>query len=461
MYHLAAIHGPPALLRFRAMEVLVPIISVLMAFGLPMYWVKRRYDLRDKERLRDAGGSPPKELEDLRAERKLLAARIENLESIVCSVDYELNMRLSRLAGEQSRLELGAGDGVSGAASGGGSGATPAPSGGVVRSRATTGEARAGSGDGAALAATAPASSARRAFAAVPESTAFDARRVATRRNPAEPISDELQPGQVLDERYRVERLIGRGGMGAVYLAHDEVLDELVALKVVSSMHCQDPAESADRFRREASAARRVLSPNVIRIHDLGQTRSGLLYISMEHFAGRTLSDMLQTRGPLPLGELRDIVGQVCDGLGAAHDAGVVHRDLKPQNILVGERRAVKIIDFGLAKSTFLRGMTATGLIMGTPHYMSPEQIKGDDVDAASDIYALGALTFHAATGQPPFDGNTPIAIGFAHLTEPPRDPRLLRPDLPEKLGRAILSALAKAPRERPLSAADFKRGLD
>jgi serine/threonine-protein kinase len=120
----------------------------------------------------------------------------------------------------------------------------------------------------------------------------------------------------------------------------------------------------------------------------------------------------------------------------------------------------VKIIDFGLAKSTFLRGMTATGLIMGTPHYMSPEQVKGEDVDAASDIYALGALTFHAATGQPPFDGNTPIAIGFAHLTQPARDPRLLRPDLPQELGDAILAALAKLPRERPRSAAEFKRAL-
>jgi len=291
------------------------------------------------------------------------------------------------------------------------------------------------------------------------DSTALDLRRAAARRTP-EPVTDELQIGQVLDNRYRIDRLIGRGGMGAVYLAHDEVLDELVALKVVSSAQSSDPAESADRFRREASAARRVMSPNVIRIHDLGQTRSGLLYISMEHFPGRTLADVMQTRGPLPLAELRDILGQVCDGLAAAHEAGVIHRDLKPHNILVGERRAVKIIDFGLAKSTFLRGMTATGLIMGTPHYMSPEQVKGEDVDAASDIYALGALAFHAATGQPPFDGNTPIAVGFAHLTQAPRDPRLLRPDLTEEMGQIILAALAKAPRERPRSAADFKKAL-
>ncbi len=435
-------------------EILVPIIAILMTFGLPMYWVKRRYDLREREKHRQLEGGPDrKELEALRQERKLLAERIENLESIVCSVDYELNTRLAKLAGDQHRLESGLtppasdrsptgpgerqtdGDRIERSGPGSGSGRAASPSGGLAPVPITSAAARV-------------------------DSTALDLRRAAARRVAPEPVTDELQLGHVLDNRYRIDRLIGRGGMGAVYLAHDEVLDEPVALKVVSSAQSSDPAESADRFRREASAARRVMSPNVIRIHDLGQTRSGLLYISMEHFPGRTLAEVMQTRGPLPLGELRDILCQVCDGLAAAHDAGVIHRDLKPHNILVGERRAVKIIDFGLAKSTFLRGMTATGLIMGTPHYMSPEQVKGEDVDAASDIYALGALTFHAATGQPPFDGNTPIAIGFAHLTQEPRDPRLLRPDLPEELGQAILAALAKSPRERPRSAADFKKAL-
>ncbi len=439
------------------LEVLVPIIAILMTFGLPMYWVKRRYDLREAERKRELkGDADPKELEALRQERKLLSERIENLESIVCSVDYELNTRLAQLAGEQHRLQSGLTPPI--ARDGNPSAPGERVSGGdgdrVERGGSRSGSGRAATPSGG-LASVPMAGSAARV-----DSTALDLRRAAARRAPPEPVTDELQIGQVLDNRYRIDRLIGRGGMGAVYLAHDEVLDELVALKVVSSAQSSDPAESADRFRREASAARKVMSPNVIRIHDLGQTRSGLLYISMEHFPGRTLADVMQTRGPLPLAELRDILGQVCDGLAAAHDAGVIHRDLKPHNILVGERRAVKIIDFGLAKSTFLRGMTATGLIMGTPHYMSPEQVKGEDVDAASDIYALGALAFHAATGQPPFDGNTPIAVGFAHLTQVPRDPRLLRPDLPEDLAQAILAALAKSPRERPRSAAEFKKAL-
>ena len=439
-------------------ELLVPIIAILMTFGLPMYWVKRRYDLREAARKRQLeGGSEAKELEGLRQERKLLAERIENLESIVCSVDYELNTRLARLASEQARLESGM---TSSSRSGSPTGSGPRPLSDSERLE-HGGSGGSGSGSGRAASPSGGLSSVpMTASAARVDSTALDLRRAAARRAPPEPVTDELQIGQVLDNRYRIDRLIGRGGMGAVYLAHDEVLDELVALKVVSSAQSSDPTESADRFRREASAARKVMSPNVIRIHDLGQTRSGLLYISMEHFPGRTLADVMQTRGPLPLAELRDILGQVCDGLAAAHDAGVIHRDLKPHNVLVGERRAVKIIDFGLAKSTFLRGMTATGLIMGTPHYMSPEQVKGEDVNAASDIYALGALAFHAATGQPPFDGNTPIAVGFAHLTQAPRDPRLLRPDLTEELGQIILAALAKAPRERPRSAADFKKAL-
>ena len=393
------------------MEALIPIIAILMVFGPPFYWLKRRYDLKEKT-LGEGSGADRAQLEQVDKERKLLQERVENLETIVCSVDFELNQRIARLAAEQSRPAL-----------------PPAP----AEDKAS---------DPIAVAGT--------LSAIKPEPRKLDTARPAP----------ELTLGEILANRYRVQRLLGRGGMGAVYLADDEVLGEPVALKIIASLWSADPHALVDRFRREASAARKVSSPNVIRIHDLGETRDGLLYLSMEYFPGRTLSDMLAARGRLATGDLRDIIGQICDGLGAAHDAGVVHRDLKPQNVLVGERNAVKLIDFGLAKTAFLASLTATGLMMGTPQYMSPEQVRGKECDARSDLYSLGALTYHAATGHPPFDGDNPIAIGFAHCSEPPRTPREVCPDLSEALSDMILRALAKDPRQRPASAAEFRRAL-
>jgi serine/threonine-protein kinase len=210
------------------------------------------------------------------------------------------------------------------------------------------------------------------------------------------------------------------------------------------------------RFRREAAAARKVSSPSVIRIHDLGEARPGLLYLSMEYFAGRTLTEVIAQRGLVPLKEARDMLQQIAAGLEAAHQAGVIHRDLKPSNILVGERGKIKIIDFGLATTAFGDGLTATGAILGTPHYMAPEQVRGKPVDVRSDIYALGALAYHLVCGRPPFAGDNPIAIGFAHISEPVAPPRLLRKDVPQALEDAILAALAKAPEDRPLSAKEF-----
>jgi serine/threonine-protein kinase len=264
----------------------------------------------------------------------------------------------------------------------------------------------------------------------------------------------------VLANRYRIERLLGKGGMGAVYLAHDEVLTELVALKIISSAWATDEAAMVERFKREASAARKVSSPNVVRIHDLGEARPGLLYLSMEYVVGRTLSDVIAARGLVPIADCVDIIAQICVGLAAAHDAGVIHRDLKPGNVLVGERNAVKIIDFGLAKATAADGMTATGMLMGTPYYMSPEQVRGRRVDAASDLYSLGALAFHLVTGRPPFAGDNAIAIGFAHLSEPVPSPRALRPDCPVELDAAIVRALAKDPLARPASALELRASM-
>jgi serine/threonine-protein kinase len=246
---------------------------------------------------------------------------------------------------------------------------------------------------------------------------------------------------------FQIERLIGRGGMGAVYLATDRQIGEQVALKVVSGALADDPT-AADRFRREASAARKITHPNVIRIHDLGDDQ-GVLFLSMEYFPGRTLAALLEARRALPFEEAREILGQVCQALAAAHAAGVIHRDLKPQNVLVDERRTVRVIDFGLAKATYLHSLTATGMILGTPEYMSPEQIRGLPVDHRTDVYALGAMAYHLLCGRPPFVADSPIAVGFLHCNEPPTPPRELAPTIPEASETAILRALAKSPGER------------
>jgi serine/threonine-protein kinase len=396
----------------------VEAIVLAIIFAPFLYAIKRRYDLREltakanSPKLLNEASEVGRELEALREERRLLQERIENLESIVCSVDYELNLRLASLPGQAALPAAGA------------------------DSAAAPGQP--GHGDDLAVGRTA---------------TDLGGRKTA-------PASLELAVGDRMGARYRVERLLGRGGMGAVYLAHDEALGESVALKVIAAGWGDQQDELVERFRREASAARRVSSPNVIRIHDLGVTEDGRPYLSMEYFPGTPLSQVMAARGTLDNRDGRDILAQVCEGLEAAHKAGVVHRDLKPHNVLVGPRNAVKLIDFGLAKSSFMPELTATGLIMGTPHYMSPEQVRGRVVDARSDIYSLGALTYHAMTGRAPFDGPTPIAIGFAHCSEAPVPPRTLRPALSERLNDMILAALAKSPNDRPQSAAEFRAAL-
>jgi len=384
------------------MADLAGLLAIVMSLGMAPAIIKIRADAKLKARKLEleAGGGGNNKL--LLEENKLLRERVENLESIVCSVDYELNQKLAKMIdGQRSQVQL------------------PAPAPG----------------------------------APTPPALDKTATAIGVKQ---QPVTTVLEPGQVLAQRYRVQRMLGKGGMGAVYLADDEVLGELVALKVISSAFASDEAAMIARFRREAAAARKVSSPSVIRIHDLGEARPGLLYLSMEYFAGRTLSELIAQRGLVPIKDVQDILSQVATGLEAAHQAGVIHRDLKPSNVLVGERGAVKLIDFGLATTMAGDGLTATGAILGTPHYMAPEQVRGKPVDARTDIYALGALAFHLVTGRPPFAGDNAIAIGFAHLSEAPTAPIILRKDCPEKLSATILSALAKEPAERPASAKAF-----
>ena len=389
------------------MADLAGIVAIIMSLGMApaIVYLRGQHKLKEKRlELEARTGGSGEDTKRLVEENKLLRERVENLESIVCSVDFELNQKLAKVIDEQRSLVL------------------PAPA--------------------------APAS---------PTPPGLD--RTATAHGESakpSPLSVVLESGQVLAQRYRVQRLLGKGGMGAVYLADDEVLGELVALKIISSAWATDEQAMIARFRREAAAARKVSSPSVIRIHDIGEARPGLLYLSMEYFAGRTLAELIAQRGIVPLDDARDILKQIGVGLEAAHQAGVIHRDLKPSNVLIGERGAVKIIDFGLATTAVGEGLTATGAILGTPHYMAPEQVRGKNVDARSDIYAFGALAYHLVCGRPPFAGDNAIAIGFAHLSEPPPPPRQLRKDVPANLEAAILAALAKSPDDRPPSARAF-----
>jgi serine/threonine-protein kinase len=273
----------------------------------------------------------------------------------------------------------------------------------------------------------------------------------------------QLRPGQVVLGRYTVERELGRGGMGAVYLARDAKLSDRVALKTISSVLSNDPDELVERLRLEVQASRKITHPNVIRIHDLGED-GPLLFISMEYVEGETLYARVKRLGPLGIADARTLLCEVSAGVSAAHAAGVIHRDLKPQNVLVaagGGSRVVKVIDFGLAKTSFATGMTATGLIMGTPEYMAPEQVRGHRSDARTDVYALGAIAYYVLAGRPPFIGDTPIAVGFAQVNDTPAPLRELRPEVPQKLEATILRALAKEPLSRYRDAAEWKEALE
>ena len=259
--------------------------------------------------------------------------------------------------------------------------------------------------------------------------------------------SGKMRAGTKVAGRFVIERPLGAGGMGAVCLARDEQLGESVALKVIAGMALLDPG-SAERLRREASLARKISHPNVVRMHDLGEEH-GLLFVSMEYVAGESLGARIQRLGTLTPAQLRPLVAQLCEGLSAAHAVGIVHRDLKPANVLIDANDRVKLIDFGIARGDLQAGMTATNMVVGTPEYMAPEQVRGGAVDARTDVYALGAVLYHALTGRPPFRGETPISVGLAHCQDPVTPPRQLRPDIPAVWDQVITRALEKTPAAR------------
>jgi tetratricopeptide (TPR) repeat protein len=241
------------------------------------------------------------------------------------------------------------------------------------------------------------------------------------------PLTD-LREGLVLAGRYKLVGELGRGGMGRVYKAEDQELGDVVALKTLLSGSIASIDQ--DRLLREVQICRRITHPNVVRVYDMGRFPGGL-FITMEYLEGQTLDRELRAHGPLSLARVRDLLAQLLAGLEEAHQMRIVHRDLKPSNVFVhGER--VKILDFGIARQEDHDvNLTTTGEVLGSPKYMSPEQIQGEELDGRSDLYSLGVLTFLMLVGREPYTGKTPSAIALAHLREPVPDVAALRPDLP------------------------------
>jgi tRNA A-37 threonylcarbamoyl transferase component Bud32 len=259
---------------------------------------------------------------------------------------------------------------------------------------------------------------------------------------------DAVSPGTRLAGRYVVEELIATGGMATVWRARDEVLGRTVAVKVLRDDLAGDP-EFRERFRREAVAAARLSHPAIINIFDTG-TDGRVVFIVMEFFDGRTLAAVARDGSPLHPERAVELVIPVLEGLGFAHARGVVHRDVKPANILVADDGRVKVTDFGIAKAVLAgRDLTTTGNVLGTAQYLSPEQVQGSAVDARSDIYSLGAVLYELLTGRPPFDAENAVATAMMRLTRNPVPPRDIRPGIPRDVEAVALRALARRPEDR------------
>jgi eukaryotic-like serine/threonine-protein kinase len=268
----------------------------------------------------------------------------------------------------------------------------------------------------------------------------------------------ELTVGGTFAGRYQVTEELGKGGMGRVYKAYDTEIREHVALKVLNPEIAADESV-IERFRNELKLARRVSHRNVCRMFDLGRV-GDTAYISMEYVSGEDLKMLLRRIGHLPARKAVAFGEQIADGLAEAHRLGVVHRDLKPQNIMIDRDGNARIMDFGIARALKTRGITDPGMIIGTPDYMAPEQFEGKDADQRTDIYALGAILYEMLTGGPPFEGETPLVVAMKHKTEQPRDPKETNPQVPDALSRFILRCLEKDRERRYQSAEEILADL-
>jgi len=268
-----------------------------------------------------------------------------------------------------------------------------------------------------------------------------------------DPLIDTL-----FDGRYRIARKLGAGGMANVYLAEDQELGRRVAIKILNDRHANDE-QFVERFRREAKNAAALSHPNIVSIYDRGEAE-GTYYIAMEYLDGRSLKELIVGRGPAPVHVAIEYVRQILSALRFAHRHGIVHRDIKPHNVLVDGEGRVKVTDFGIARAGTSQ-MTEAGSIVGTAQYLSPEQARGTHVDQRSDLYSLGVVLYELLTGEAPFEGDTPVEIAMKHLSSVPEPPSVHRPDLPRELDMVVMRALAKEPEDRYQGAEEMDADLE
>ncbi|GAB4081206.1 Stk1 family PASTA domain-containing Ser/Thr kinase [Modestobacter muralis] len=269
---------------------------------------------------------------------------------------------------------------------------------------------------------------------------------------------------QVLGERYEIGGVLGRGGMAEVHRGRDLRLGREVAVKVLRQDLARDPSSQV-RFRREAQAAASLNHPAIVAVYDTGEDRTATgatPYIVMEYVEGETLRDLLRTEGRLPPERAMSLTADICAALDFSHRNGIVHRDVKPGNVMITPQGTVKVMDFGIARavSDSAATMTSTAAVIGTAQYLSPEQARGEGVDARSDVYSAGCLLYELATGTPPFTGDSPVAVAYQHVREDPRTPSSINPEIPPALDAILLKAMSKNPANRYQSAADMRADL-